>query len=229
MTAPLSQTPVAELHGVTRHFTTGGEAVQALRGVDLSVRPGEMVVLQGRSGAGKTTLLNILVGLDDPTSGQALLLGQDLRLLSETARAELRSQWVGALFQNAHLFLLLTAQENVEVMLRMRRLPATERRQRARDALDRVGLEARAHHRALELSGGEQQRVALARAVVHRPQLLVADEPTGDLDQRTGREMIALLREMAHQHGVGLLVATHDANASAAADRIHHLHDGVLD
>jgi putative ABC transport system ATP-binding protein len=187
-----------------------------------------MMVLRGRSGAGKTTLLNILVGLDDPTSGQVILVGQDLRPLKERARADLRCEHVGVLFQNAHLFPLLTALENVEVMLRLRRLSAAERRERAREALARVGLEARARHRALELSGGEQQRVALARALVHRPQVLLADEPTGDLDQQTSREIVALLRETAHQQGIGLIVATHDANASAAADRVHLLRDGAL-
>jgi len=219
---------VVEARGLTRHFRTGGSVVQALRGVDLRIQPGEMVALRGRSGSGKTTLLHILVGLGEPTSGQVVLVGHDLARLGERARARLRCERVGVLFQNAHLFPLLTAQENIEVMLRLAHLSATQRQTRVREALGRVGLAARAHHRAIELSGGEQQRVALARALVHRPHVLVADEPTGNLDQRTGREMVALMRETAHQHRVGVIVATHDANASAAADRICHLHDGRL-
>jgi ABC-type lipoprotein export system ATPase subunit len=186
------------------------------------------VALRGRSGAGKTTLLNILIGLDDPTGGAVTLVGRDLRGLGEAERAALRRARVGVLFQNAHLFPLLTARENVELMLRLSGIRGSERDERAGEALSRVGLSARAHHRALELSGGEQQRVALARALVHEPRLLVADEPTGNLDTRTGREMAALLAALAHERGVGVLVATHDAGVVAVADRVLALQDGAL-
>jgi ABC-type lipoprotein export system ATPase subunit len=219
---------VVEAREVTREFRTGGGIVRALRGVDLHVLPGELVALRGRSGAGKTTLINILLGLDDPTHGDALLAGQRLAPLGEAQRARLRRETAGILFQNAHLFPLLTAQENVEVMLRLGEVAASERRQRAREALERVGLGSRAHHRGLELSGGVQQRVALARALVHRPRFLTADEPTGNLDTQTAREMAALLRTVAHEEGAGVLVATHDAIVVSAADRVVAIHDGMV-
>ena len=221
-------TSVSEARGVTREFRAGHGTVWALRGVDLAVLPGEMVALRGRSGSGKTTLLNILTGLDDPTSGAVTLLGHDLARLDEAARARLRREGAGILFQQSHLFPLLTAQENVEVMLRLDRTPGEKRRERARRALDLVGLGSRAHHRALELSGGEQQRVALARALVHAPRFVVADEPTGSLDTRTGRDIADLLRDVAHSQRVGLLVATHDATVAGVADRVLGLHDGMI-
>ena len=222
-------TAVAEARGVTREFRAGGGVVRALRGVDLRVAAGELVALRGRSGAGKTTLLNILLGLDDPTTGEALLGGVGLAALGEAQRAKIRRGVAGVLFQNAHLFALLTAQENVELMLRLEGgLPANERARRARAALERVGLGARAHHRALELSGGEQQRVALARALVHAPRFLAADEPTGNLDTLTAREIAALLASLAHEQGIGVLVATHDPLVAAVADRVVVIQDGAL-
>ncbi len=221
-------TTLAEMRAVTRRFPSGSTWVEALRGVDLRLVPGELVALRGRSGSGKTTLLNILAGLDSPTSGQVLILGRDLAPLDEAARAMLRRESVGMLFQNAHLFPLLTALENVEIPLRLIRMPAAEREPRALEALEAVGLRPRAHHRGFELSGGEQQRVALARALVHRPRLVVADEPTGNLDSLTGRAIINLLRETAHQQQLGLLVATHDAAVVEAADRVLRIHDGQV-
>jgi ABC-type lipoprotein export system ATPase subunit len=190
--------------------------------------PGEFVALRGRSGSGKTTLLNILIGLDDPTSGKVSILGKPLARLSETERAHLRSHNVGMMFQNAHLFPSLTAQENVEIPLRLIRMNPAERTRRAKEALERVNLGPRAHHRGLELSGGEQQRVALARALVHEPQFIVADEPTGNLDSMTGRDITALLREITHQTKIGMLIATHDMTVVNAADRILRINDGLL-
>lgn len=213
---------------MTREFRMAGGVVRALRGVSLRVTRGELVVLRGRSGAGKTTLLNILLGLDDPTAGSVNLLGQDLARLGEERRARLRREQVGILFQNAHLFPSLTAQENVEVALRLLDLPARERHERAREAIARVGLSERAHHRGLELSGGEQQRIALARALAHHPRLLVADEPTGNLDTRTGREIAALLQAVAHEENIGVLVATHDQAVVGVADRVVMLEDGLV-
>jgi ABC-type lipoprotein export system ATPase subunit len=224
-----SGTAVAEARGVTREFQAGGSVVRALRGVDLRVAPGELVALRGRSGAGKTTLLNILLGLDDPTAGEALLGGMPLAPLDEARRAKIRREVAGVLFQNAHLFPLLTAHENVELMLRLEGgLPAGERAVRTGAALERVGLALRAQHRALELSGGEQQRVALARALVHAPRFLAADEPTGNLDTFTAREIAALLVSLAHEQGIGVLVATHDPLIAAVTDRIVELQDGIL-
>jgi ABC-type lipoprotein export system ATPase subunit len=224
-----AETAIAVTENVTRNFPAPSGVVQALRGVSLGVRPGEMIALRGRSGSGKTTLLNILTGLDNPTTGRVRIAGQDLGPLNETARALLRRQYVGVMFQNAHLFPVLTAQENVEVPLRLGHVTsASDRGERARRALELVGLLPRAEHRGTELSGGEQQRAALARALVTSPRFLVADEPTGNLDSQTGRAIAALLREVAHSEGIGMLIATHDATIAATADRVLQLHDGAL-
>ena len=219
---------IVEARGVTRDFRVGSSVVHALRGVDLRIKPGELVALRGRSGSGKTTLLNILTGLDDPTQGQVFILERNLALLNQTARAQLRRQSVGMLFQSAHLFPSLTAQENVEVPLRLAHVQTKECGLRARQVLEQVGLGQRVLHRGLELSGGEQQRVALARALVHQPRFIVADEPTGNLDSMTGRAIIALLRETAHRAQIGLLVATHDPTVVEAADRVLHIQDGRI-
>ncbi|HLH61973.1 MAG TPA: ABC transporter ATP-binding protein [Ktedonobacteraceae bacterium] len=221
-------TAIAEAHGVKRDFRSGGGVVHALRGIDLCIMPGEFVALRGRSGSGKTTLLNILIGLDDPTAGKVFILGRDLSTLDETARAHLRRESIGMMFQNAHLFPSLTAQENVEVPLRLVRMEADERTRRSREALQRVGLGARMHHRGLELSGGEQQRVALARALVHNPRFVVADEPTGNLDSVTGRDIASLLRSISHDLQIGMLIATHDATVVNASDRVLQIQDGRI-
>ena len=223
------ETAIAVAEEVMRDFPAPGGVVHALRGVSVGVRSGELIALRGRSGSGKTTLLNILTGLDNPTAGRVRIAGQELTPLNETARALLRRQYVGVMFQNAHLFPVLTAQENVEVPLRLGHVSsANERSERARRALDLVGLLPRAEHRGTELSGGEQQRVALARALVTSPRFLVADEPTGNLDSQTGRAIAALLREVAHSEGIAMLIATHDATIAASADRVLQLRDGVL-
>jgi len=227
--ASVAVTTIVEARGVTREFHVGGNLVRALRGIDLAIAPGELVALRGRSGSGKTTLLNILTGLDNPTQGQVLVLGRDLAALDETTRARLRREHIGMMFQNAHLFPSLTAQENVEIPLRLGRMPADEREQRARAALDLVGLGKRAHHRGLELSGGEQQRVALARALVHKPRFVVADEPTGNLDSMTGRDISILLRNTAQQQQIGLLVATHDITVVEASNRVLRIQDGKIE
>ena len=221
-------TAIAEARGVTRDFHGGGGIVRALRGIDLRIQPGELVALRGRSGSGKTTLLNILIGLDNPTQGQVFILGEDLARLSETERARLRRESIGMMFQNAHLFPSLTAQENVELPLQLERVAADRREKLTREALEHVGLAQRAHHRGLELSGGEQQRVALARALVHSPRFIVADEPTGNIDSLTGRGVVALLRNTAHHLHIGLLVATHDVVIVEAADRVLQIHDGRI-
>jgi ABC-type lipoprotein export system ATPase subunit len=228
MTQQAIATAIVEANGVTRDFKSGGGVVHALRGVSLRILPGEFVALRGRSGSGKTTLLNILIGLDDPTSGSVIVLGRELAKMSETERAHLRSHSVGMMFQNAHLFPSLTAQENVEIPLRLMRIDPAQRTKKARAALERVHLGPRAHHRGLELSGGEQQRVALARALVHEPQFIVADEPTGNLDSMTGREITALLREITHSTNIGMLIATHDMTVVNAADRVLQINDGLI-
>jgi putative ABC transport system ATP-binding protein len=221
-------TAVVEARGITRDFKTASGTVHVLRGIDLSIARGEFVALRGRSGSGKTTLLNILVGLDNPTAGQVQVLGRDLATLREPARAALRRESVGILFQNAHLFPALSALENVELALRLQAALPAERKRRALEALEMVGLAGRVHHRALELSGGEQQRVALARALAHQPRLVVADEPTGNLDLHTGQSITRLLQQIVRQTSIGLLVATHDAMVITTADRIVQTNDGVL-
>ncbi|HEY7348170.1 MAG TPA: ABC transporter ATP-binding protein [Ktedonobacterales bacterium] len=228
MEAAAITTTIAEARGVTRVFRTGSGLVHALRGIDLRIQPGELVALRGRSGSGKTTLLSILAGLDDPTEGQVLVLDKDLGKLGEVARAKLRRDKIGMMFQNAHLFPSLTAQENVEIPLRLALVPSDQRDKQAREALELVGLTPRAHHRGLELSGGEQQRVALARALVHKPSFIVADEPTGNLDSMTGRTIAALLRRTAHEQQIGLLVATHDVTIVEAVDRVLVIQDGRI-
>jgi ABC-type lipoprotein export system ATPase subunit len=228
MESTVAVSTIAEARGVTRDFHAAGGVVHALRGVDLRVQPGELVALRGRSGSGKTTLLNILIGLDNPTHGQVFILGHDLARLDENARARLRRESIGMMFQNAHLFPSLTAQENVEVPLRLARVAPEQRTTQAREMLELVGLGSRTHHRGLELSGGEQQRVALARALVHQPRFIVADEPTGNLDSLTGRDIANLLHEIAHREQIGLLVATHDATVVAAADRVLNIQDGQI-
>ncbi len=221
--------PLVEAHDVTRAFRTGGSTVvHALRGVSLRVEPGEFVALRGRSGSGKTTLLNILAGLDNPTSGSVKILGHALAGMDETHRARLRRASVGMLFQNAHLFPLLTAQENVEVPLRLAKVKGERRDRQARTMLEHLGLGSRAHHRGLELSGGEQQRVALARALVHKPRFVVADEPTANLDSMTGLDIVRLMRVMAHELDIGFLVATHDLTVVSAADHVLRLSDGMI-
>jgi putative ABC transport system ATP-binding protein len=221
-------TLIAEGHNLTRDFKAGGGVVRALRGVDVQLQPGELVALRGRSGSGKTTLLNILTGIDSPTQGQVSLLGHDLAQLNETARAILRREQVGILFQNAHLFPLLTAQENTELPLRLARTDPKQRAAQALAALAMVNLTPRAQHRGLELSGGEQQRVALARALAHHPRFVVADEPTGNLDSTTGREIAALLLRIVHEQGIGMLIATHDNAVVSIADRVLTISDGQL-
>jgi putative ABC transport system ATP-binding protein len=219
---------IAEMQEVTRDFRSAAGVVQALRGVNLRVLPGEFVALRGRSGSGKTTLLNILVGLDSPTQGTVRVLEHDLMKMNESERARLRRESIGIMFQNAHLFPSLTAQENVEIPLRLARMPSQQRTRQAREALEHVGLGKRAHHRGLELSGGEQQRVALARALVHQPRFIVADEPTGNLDSLTGRDITKLLRDITHNSQIGMLVATHDPMFVATADRVLQIQDGRI-
>ena len=226
--AEIEVSTIAEMHEVTREFRSGAGVVQALRGITMRVQPGEFVALRGRSGSGKTTLLNILVGLDSPTQGVVRVLERDLSKMNESERARLRRESIGIMFQNAHLFPSLTAQENVEIPLRLARMPSAQRTKQAREALEHVGLGKRAHHRGLELSGGEQQRVALARALVHQPRFIVADEPTGNLDSLTGRDITKLLRDITHNTRIGMLVATHDPVFVASADRVLQIQDGRI-
>ncbi|HLX39626.1 MAG TPA: ABC transporter ATP-binding protein [Ktedonobacteraceae bacterium] len=224
--ATVTKVVIAEVRGVTRDFQGGGGIVHALKGIDLTIQPGELVALRGRSGSGKTTLINIIIGLDNPTRGQVLILGHDLSKMGENERARLRRESIGMMFQNAHLFPSLTALENVEIPLRLANVAQDRRMKQAHAALERVGLGGRMRHRGLELSGGEQQRVALARALVHEPRFLIADEPTGNLDSLTGRDITNLLRDITHQAQIGMLIATHDPVIVEASDRVVRIQDG---
>jgi putative ABC transport system ATP-binding protein len=200
----------------------------ALHGVDLAVEPGTLVVVQGRSGSGKTTLLNLLGGLDQPTSGTVRLDGDLVSEMGEEELSAMRRSRVGFIFQAFGLIPILTAAENVEVPLRLLKTDPARRRERARVLLELVGLGDRSGHRPSELSGGEQQRVAIARALANRPKLLLADEPTGQLDSVTGKGIIELLTALVHSEGIAAIVATHDPAPLAVADRVVELRDGRL-
>jgi putative ABC transport system ATP-binding protein len=226
---PAGPKPLLLAQDVVKQFKVGGGGtVTALRHVTLTVGEGRIVAIRGRSGAGKTTLLNIIAGLDSPTSGHIALFGRDLATLSERKRTELRRHDLGFVFQAAHLNPVLTARENVEVPLRLARTARKEREGRSHEALSLVGLAEREKHRPPELSGGEQQRVAIARALVHAPRIVLADEPTGNLDSHTGLAILDLMRRVAHRAGITFIVTTHDPQASQMADEVYDISDGVL-
>lgn len=214
--------------GLTRVYQVGGRAVNALRGVDLEVRRGTLTALVGRSGSGKTTLLNLIGGLDRPTSGEVFVDGQRLSDLSDRALADFRRRRLGFVFQSFALLPTYSAYENVELPLRMIGVGRKERVQRARFWLEVVGLADWANHRPYELSGGQQQRLAIARALVNRPRLVLADEPTGELDTATGRQILALFKEIVEREGVTILIATHDPKVREVATVIHELRDGQI-
>jgi putative ABC transport system ATP-binding protein len=215
--------------GLTRRYKMGDTFVDALRGVDLTIARGEFVALVGPSGSGKSTVLNLIGGLDRPTSGQVWINGTELSASDERTLTRHRRQHVGFVFQTFNLLPRLTAEENVALPLMFSGVPEKERRAQARALLERVGLGPRLTHRPTQLSGGEQQRVAIARALVGQPALLLADEPTGNLDTTTGAEIMALLRELNQERGLTLLVVTHDPEVAAFADRIVKLRDGQVE
>ncbi len=216
-----------ETQEVTRVYQMGTNLVTALDRVNMSLEEGEFVAIQGTSGSGKSTLLNLLGGLDRPTSGEVLFDANPLGPLTKKEMARYRRHSVGMIFQNFNLITTMTAAENVRLALAFGGVRGTERRQRAESLLERVGLADRTEHRPLELSGGEQQRVAIARALANRPRVLLADEPTGNLDSTRARELLALLREMVEREGLTVLLVTHDHElASSFANRIIMMKDG---
>lgn len=220
--------PVLHVEELTRVFRVGERDVAAITGVDLTVDSGELVVLRGPSGSGKTTLLTLAGGLDAPTEGRVHIDGVDISALSETEAADLRARHIGFVFQSFGLIPVLSAAENVELPLRILRTPAAERNRRVDELLERVGLAAHREQRPYELSGGQQQRVGIARALANRPSLLLADEPTGQLDSATAAAMMELIVSVVRTEGVAALVSTHDPAVAALADRVIDLHDGRL-
>jgi ABC-type lipoprotein export system ATPase subunit len=207
-------------------YPVGGRQVRALRGVNMALDQGKLVALRGRSGSGKTTLLNCIGGLDEPTSGHVWFQGQDLASLAEKQRVELRRRQIGFVFQSHALLMTYSALENVALLLRLAGRGRRLRQERAREVLNLVGLNKWLNHRPFELSGGQQQRVAIARAIATRPALILADEPTGELDSVTGQQILQLFRHIADWEGTTVLIATHDLTVDAFADEVIHLEDG---
>jgi putative ABC transport system ATP-binding protein len=228
-TAPVTtrQDTVIELERVTKVYRTGSISVAALRGISLSVTEGEYVAVIGPSGSGKSTLMHILGCLDIPTSGLYHLAGEDVSHMSETDLAEVRNRRIGFVFQQFNLLASMTAWQNVELPLVYAGVPRPERKERAMEALKRVGLAGRVQHRPGELSGGQQQRVAVARALVSEPDLILADEPTGNLDSVSAAEVLRLMGEL-HETGRTLMLITHDEEVASAAGRVVGIRDGLL-
>jgi putative ABC transport system ATP-binding protein len=225
---PRIQQPLIQLRGVTKTYGTGGAAFTALRGVDLDVESGEFVAIMGASGSGKSTLMNILGCLDTPTEGHYLFGGRALQGLSKEQRALVRRHYLGFIFQGFNLLARTSALENVELPLLYRGLRRRERQARARGALDAVGLLPWQDHSSNELSGGQQQRVAVARAIATDPQVLFADEPTGNLDSRSSREVMQLIAGLNERKGITVIMVTHEREMAAYARRIVTVHDGLI-
>jgi ABC-type lipoprotein export system ATPase subunit len=217
-----------ETQDLVRTYNVGDRAVKALRGIDLQVPTGSFIALKGRSGSGKTTLLNCLGGLDQPTSGNVIVNGRSLSGLSEKELTHWRRSEVGFIFQSFGLLPTLSAYENVELMLRISKMPRKQRHDRAMQCLEMVGLGKWAGHRPYEMSGGQQQRVAVARSIANKPQLILADEATGELDSETTHEILALFRTIIADEGITMLLATHDNLVDEYVDKVLQLGDGQI-
>ena len=217
-----------KMRGITKEYKLGKTVVRALRGLDMEIASGEIVAIMGPSGSGKSTLMHILGALDTPTSGTATIGGADLAKLREGQLVTLRGKKVGFVFQTFNLIQTLSALQNVELPMIFQGLSRSERTHRAKDLLAHVGLADRIRHKPTELSGGERQRVAIARALANDPEIILADEPTGNLDTETGGPILALLRELSRRDGKTVILVTHDPDAAAIADRIVKLRDGCV-
>jgi putative ABC transport system ATP-binding protein len=220
--------PVIQARGLTKVYQMGEMEVHALRGLSLDIGRGEVIAVMGPSGSGKSTLMNIIGCLDRPTAGEYLLDGESVAQLNDDQLATIRNRKVGFVFQSFNLLPRASALANVELPLRYAGV-SRERGTRARDALDKVGLSDRMHHRPNELSGGQQQRVAIARALVNDPAIILADEPTGNLDTTSGHEIMELLLSLNREHGTTLIIVTHDSDVAANTQRIIRIRDGVVE
>ncbi len=220
--------PFISIHSLSKSYTKGKTTVTPLENLSLDVPQGEFLALMGPSGSGKTTLLNLIAGIDCPTMGELMVDGRDIAGLSRREITRWRAHHVGYIFQLYHLIPILSAYENVELPLLLGKFTKAQRREKINAALELVGLSDRAHHRPSELSGGQEQRVAIARAIVHDPGLLVADEPTGDLDRESADSILELLNSLANDHHKTIVMVTHDPKAAQAAHRTLHLEKGQL-
>jgi putative ABC transport system ATP-binding protein len=220
--------PLLDVRDVRKSFASCGGRIEVLKGIGLSIEEGRLTMLRGRSGSGKTTLLNLLGGLDRPSEGEVYFRGQPLHARTDKELTVLRRREIGFVFQSYALLPLLTAWENVELSLRMAGASRSEWKERTARCLELVGLTKRADHRPTELSGGEQQRVAIAKAVAHRPALLLADEPTAELDTRTAARMIAVFRDIIEAERIAICMTTHDSKLWEAADVVYHMADGRI-
>ncbi|QTH40325.1 ABC transporter ATP-binding protein [Cohnella sp. LGH] len=219
---------IIRAEGIKRVFGRGSGAVTVLKDVDIQLFQGKLVALKGRSGSGKTTLINLLSALDQPTEGKITFNGRELTSMTGKQRDEVRRKEMGLIFQSFALIPLMSAYENVEFVLRVSGYPAQERKQAAVEALERVGLKPRMHHRPFELSGGEQQRTAIARAIAHKPKLILADEPTAELDSRTGLHIIKVFRDLVERSGMTIALTTHDPAIMEIVDQVYELEDGQI-
>lgn len=224
----MSEQAVLRCEALTRTYGSGATEVKALVDAELAIEPGELVILRGPSGSGKTTLLNLLGGLDVPTSGHVWLGDREVTGASERDLVDMRRREIGYIFQTFALLSALSAAENVELPMRMIGMPVAERRERVAELLAVVGLAEHAEQRPNELSGGQQQRLGIARALANSPRLIIADEPTGQLDSLNAEAMMSLIASLVHERGVSAIVSTHDPRTAAHADRVLEIHDGHL-
>ena len=222
------QTPLIEAIDISKSYLIGTQTMNVIQSVNVKITRGQFIAIVGRSGSGKTTLLNLLAGLDQPSSGKVLVRGQNIADMSESHLTNMRRTVIGFIFQSFGLLPLLSAFENVELPLRITGMGLVERQNRTRTALEMVGLWERANHRPYELSGGEQQRISIARAVVSEPPLILADEPTGELDSNNAKDIFGLFKEMVDKQGISIVCATHDSTLLSMADDVNELKNGTL-